>query len=93
MAGEKPDLKSAFSVRRNLRALFIRPDHHVGSVDGFRAFAILTIFAYHWLWSAQLLELKLFPLHQALQHCSLEIRAASQARWVQKFRILCDVRV
>ncbi len=54
MAGEKPDLKSPFSVRRNLRALFIRPDHHVGSVDGFRAFAILTIFAYHWLWSAQL---------------------------------------
>ena len=54
LADDRVDFKSAFSLRRNIRAVFVRPSHHVQVVDGFRAFAILTIFAYHWLWSAQL---------------------------------------
>ncbi|MBT6178437.1 MAG: acyltransferase [Deltaproteobacteria bacterium] len=55
MVNERTDrLKRAFSLNRNIRGLFIRPAHHEPVIDGFRAFAILTVFAYHWLWSAQL---------------------------------------
>lgn len=47
-------LREAFSLKRNLRGLFVRPAQQEPIIDGLRAFAILTVFAYHWLWCAQL---------------------------------------
>lgn len=55
MATKKLDhFKKAFSLKRNIRGLFVRPAHQEPIIDGLRAFAILTVFAYHWLWCAQL---------------------------------------
>jgi len=48
-----PDrLGRAFSLRRNLRALFVPPDTHLRPIDGLRALSILWVMMFHAAWYA-----------------------------------------
>ncbi|MDB4944892.1 MAG: acyltransferase 3 [Labilithrix sp.] len=45
-------LRRAFSVRRNLRALFVAPETHWRPLDGLRALSILWVMLFHAAWYA-----------------------------------------
>jgi peptidoglycan/LPS O-acetylase OafA/YrhL len=49
-----PALKRAFSLKRNLTSLFVRPSHNMAPIDGLRALAILLVVACHLLVFCQL---------------------------------------